>query len=94
MHRKKVKGSLLGSSKTGSIVFIAPETTLQFSRELQNLMYEEHQEIIRILKELTNSLRVFISNLVTYQNYLTKLDVIASKAKYAQNINGILPKIT
>ena len=94
MHRRKVKGSLVGSSKTGSIVFIAPQATLQYSRELQNLMYEEHQEIIRILKELTNSLRIFTPNLVAYQNYLTKLDVIASKAKYAQKINGILPKIT
>lgn len=94
MHRKKVKGSLVGSSKTGNIVYIAPEATLQFSRELQNLMYEEHQEVIRILKELTNSLRDFVPNLISYQNYLTKLDVIASKAKYAKTINGILPKIT
>ena len=94
MHRRKVKGSLLGSSKTGSIVFIAPEATLQFSRELQNLIYEEHQEIIRILKELTNSLREYNPNLIAYQNYLTKLDVIAAKAKYATKINACLPKIT
>ena len=93
MYRRKVKGSLVGSSKTGSIVYIAPEATLQFSRELQNLMYEEHQEIIRILKELTNSLREFTPNLITYQNYLIKLDVIASKAKYAHKINGNLPEI-
>jgi len=94
MHRRKVKGSLVGSSKTGSIVFIAPEATLQFSRELQNLMYEEHQEIIRILKELSNSLREYIPNLIEYQHYLTSLDVIASKAKYAYSINAVLPKIT
>ncbi|VAW17553.1 Recombination inhibitory protein MutS2, partial [hydrothermal vent metagenome] len=77
-----------------SIVFIAPEATLQFSRELQNLIYEEHQEIVRILKELTNSLRVYISDLNGYQNYLTKLDVTAAKAMYAKKINGCLPKIT
>ncbi|MCF6167272.1 DNA mismatch repair protein MutS [Lutibacter sp.] len=94
MHRRKIKGSLVGSSKTGSIVFIAPEATLQFSRELQNLIYEEHQEIVRILKELTNSLRVFIPDLNSYQNYLTKLDVTAAKAMYAKKINGCFPKIT
>ncbi len=27
MHRRKVKGSILGSSKTGSIAYIAPEST-------------------------------------------------------------------
>lgn len=94
MHRRKVKGSLIGSSKTGSIVFIAPEATLQFSRELQNLLYDEHQEIIRILKELTDSLREYVPNLITYQSYLTTLDIIASKAKYAYKIHGILPKLT
>ncbi len=94
MHRKKVKGSLLGTSKTGSIVFIAPEATLQFARELQNLAYDEHQEIVRILKELTNSTRIFAPDLIEYQKYLIKLDVIGSKAKYAKTVHACLPKIT
>ncbi|PKP13111.1 MAG: DNA mismatch repair protein MutS [Bacteroidetes bacterium HGW-Bacteroidetes-3] len=94
MHRKKVKGSLLGTSKTGSIVFIAPEATLQFARELQNLAYDEHQEIVRILKELTNSTRIFAPDLIEYQKYLIKLDVIGAKAKYAKTVHACLPKIT
>ena len=94
MHRRKVRGSLLGSSKTGSIVYIAPEATLQYSRELQNLLFDEHEEVVRILKELTNSLRIFALNLIEYQKYLTKLDVIGAKAKYAKKINACLPKIT
>lgn len=94
MHRKKVKGSLLGSSKTGSIVFIAPEATLQFSRELQNLLYDEHQEIIRILKNLSNTIRPFTTYLLSYLNYLIKLDVVAAKAKYARDINACLPKFS
>ena len=93
MHRRKVRGSLLGSSKTGSIVYIAPEATLQYSRELQNLLFDEHEEVVRILKELTNSLRIFAPNLIEYQKYLTKLDVIGAKAKYAKKINACLPKI-
>jgi len=94
MHRRKVKGSLLGSSKTGSIVFIAPEATLQFSRELQNLRYDEHEEIVRILKQLTNTIRVYKHSLDTYQNYLIHLDTVGAKAKYATKINATLPKIT
>ncbi|WP_111707478.1 endonuclease MutS2 [Lutibacter citreus] len=94
MHRRKVKGSLLGSSKTGSIVYIAPEATLQYSRELQNLSYEEHQEIVRILKDLSNVIRVYVPNLNEYQKFLIKLDVIGAKAKYAKTLNACLPKIT
>lgn len=94
MHRKKVKGNLLGSSKTGSIVYIAPETTLQFGRELQNLLYDEHEEVVKILKTLTHYVRPFLPNVTNFQLYLTKLDVIAAKAKYAHLIRGRLPKIT
>ena len=51
MHRKKVKGSVLGQSKTGSIVYIEPESTFKFSRELNNLEYEEREEKWRFFRE-------------------------------------------
>lgn len=94
MYRRKVKGSIMGSSKTGSIVYIEPETTLQYSRELNNLEYEAQEEIIRILKEVTNYIRPFLPLLEKYQAFLIDIDVISAKAKYAHSINGILPEIT
>ncbi len=94
MYRRKVKGSILGSSKTGSIAYIEPETTLQYSRELSNLEYEEKEEITRILKQLSNKIRPFLDLLIEYQNFLSDVDVIAAKAKYANKINAILPTIT
>lgn len=94
MYRRKVKGSILGSSKTGSIAYIEPEATLKYSRELQNYEYEEREEIIRILKRLTNELRPFASLLTDYEAYLSSIDVLFAKARYAHEINGLLPKIT
>lgn len=94
MYRRKVKGSILGSSKTGSIAYIEPETTLKYSRELSNLEYEEKEEIMRILKQLSNEIRPFLPLLIQYQDFLSDIDVIAAKAKYANKINGILPTIT
>ncbi|TDE03320.1 endonuclease MutS2 [Flavobacterium sandaracinum] len=94
MYRRKVKGSILGSSKTGSIAYIEPEATLQYSRELSNLEYEEKEEITRILKQLSNYIRPFLPLLIKYQDFLSDIDVIAAKAKYANKINGILPTIT
>jgi DNA mismatch repair protein MutS2 len=93
MYRRKVKGSILGSSKTGSLAYIQPETTLQYSRELSNLEYEEKEEITKILKKLTNDIRPFLDLLKKYQEFLSDIDVIAAKAKYANKINGILPNI-
>ena len=93
MHRRKVKGSILGNSKTGSIVYIQPEATLNHQRELNNLEYEESEEIKRILKELTDFIRPFQPLLEEYQDLLSTIDVISAKAKYAKKINGVLPKI-
>jgi DNA mismatch repair protein MutS2 len=94
MYRRKVKGSILGSSKTGSIAYIEPETTLKYSRELSNLEYEEKEEITRILKQLSTEIRPFLPLLIQYQDFLSDIDVIAAKAKYANKIKGILPTIT
>jgi DNA mismatch repair protein MutS2 len=93
MHRKKVKGAVLGSSKTGSIVYIEPQETLEYANELSNLLYEEDEEIKRILKEMTEFVRPHASLLASYQEYLITMDVLYAKAKYALKINGVLPII-
>ncbi len=94
MYRRKVKGSILGSSKTGSIAYIEPETTLNYSRELSNLEYEEKEEITKILKYLTDRIRPYLSLIIEYQEFLSDIDVTAAKSKYAVKINAILPTIT
>ena len=94
MHRKKVKGSLLGSSKSGNIVYIAPQATLAYSRELQNLIYEEKQEVLKILRALAEEIRPYTPLLEQYLLFLTHLDLVGAKAKYAREINALLPAIT
>ncbi|WP_290697996.1 DNA mismatch repair protein MutS [Lacinutrix sp.] len=94
MYRRKVKGAIMGGSKTGSIVYIEPETTLQHTRELNNLEYEEGEEVVRILKEVTNFLREFLPLIEQYQSFLIQVDIIAAKAKYAKSMDGILPEIS
>ncbi|MCH4552596.1 endonuclease MutS2 [Aestuariibaculum lutulentum] len=94
MYRRKVKGTILGSSKTGSIVYMEPEATQKYTRELNNLEYEEKEEITRILKEVTEYIRPFVELFAKYQEFLINIDVISAKAKYAQSLNAILPEIT
>jgi DNA mismatch repair protein MutS2 len=94
MHRRKVKGSILGASKTGSIVYIEPDTTQQHQRDLNNLEFEETEEIKRILLELTSFISGYSPLLESYQQFLTKIDVIYAKAKYAKTIDAVLPEIT
>ncbi|WP_452219367.1 endonuclease MutS2 [Lacinutrix undariae] len=93
MYRRKVKGAIMGSSKTGSIVYIEPEATFKYTRELNNLEFEVKEEIDRILKQLTEFVRPYVGLLTEYQDFLVKIDVIYAKAKHAESINGILPEI-
>ena len=94
MYRRKVKGQMMGSSKTGIIVYIEPQETLIQSRKLQDFLYDENEEIKKILKNLTSYLQPYCATLTNYQNYLTDIDVIYAKAKYANEINGIKPNIS
>ena len=93
MYRRKVKGTVMGNSKTGSIVYIEPEAALRYSRELNNLEFEERDEIQRILRELTDNIRPYRDLLAIYQDFLADVDLTAAKAKYAREINALLPEI-
>ncbi len=94
MHRRKVKGVVLGSSKTGIIVYIEPRATLEYENELSNLLYQEQEEVKKILKALTEFLRPHGEVLQLAQEYLAQIDALYAKAKYAKRINGCMPRIT
>lgn len=94
MYRKKINGAVLGNSKTGSIVYIEPQETLEFTNELSNLIYEEQEEVKRILKALTEFVRPYKEYLDSLQVYLIAIDVLYAKAKYAISIKGVLPILT
>jgi DNA mismatch repair protein MutS2 len=94
MYRRKVKGAIMGSSKTGSIVFIEPEATNAQTRELQNLEFEEGEEIKKILSQLTDFFRPYLPYLQMQHAFLLEMDLIHAKARYAQELGGLLPEIT
>lgn len=93
MYRRKVKGTVLGNSKTGSIVYISPAATDALNQEMSNLEYEEREEVRRILKELTDRIRPYREVLQGYELLLTEIDLIAGKARLAHELGGILPEI-
>jgi DNA mismatch repair protein MutS2 len=93
MYRRKVKGNVMGSSKTGSIVYIEPEAVMAQSRELQLLHLEEREELERILRGLAAEIRPFIPDLEVYQQVMAEIDLTAAKAALARDTGGVLPEI-
>jgi len=91
--KKRVPGRVLGISKTGSITYIQPESVVKHYFKLKENQEEEKKEIDKILRKLTTELAEFQPQLSDYQSYIFDLDLIRAKAKFAELVNGILPKI-
>lgn len=93
-YKRKVPGTVVGSSKTGSLTFIEPQVNIQLNNELELLLDDERKEIFRILQALTSEIALFTPLIEAYQSILTELDFVNSKARLALEINGVLPGIT
>lgn len=91
--KKRVPGRVLGISKTGSITYIQPESVLKHYFKLRENEEEEKKETDRILRRLTTEIAEYQPWLESYQKYIFDLDLIRAKAKFAEKINAVLPKI-
>ena len=91
--KKRVSGRVLGISKTGSITYIQPDSVVRHYHQLRESEEEQKKEVDRILRKLTSEIAEFHSQLSDYQEYLYNLDITRAKAKFAEKINGVLPKI-
>lgn len=91
--RRKVRGQALGTSRTGSIIFIEPEATVRLSREMAAAQEEEKEEILRILRALSDEIRPYAELLTASQKLLTEMDLLQAKAHYALEIGACLPAL-
>ena len=91
--KKRVSGRVLGVSKTGSITYIQPDSVVRHYHQLCESEEEQKKEVDRILRKLTSEIAEFYPQLSDYQEYLYNLDITRAKAKFAEKINGVLPKI-
>ncbi len=89
--KRKLKGFILDESATGQTVFLEPTEMLDANNEIRDLEHAEKREVIRILKELTDALRIETPSLLTAFQFLAQLDFIRAKAKFSIDIQADLP---
>jgi len=85
-NKRKLKGFVHDESSTGQTSYIEPEEIVELNNQVRELEIEERREIIKILTEFTVFLRPYIEDLIKAYNYLTKVDFIRAKAKFALSI--------
>ena len=92
-HKRKVRGTALGTSKTGSVTFIEPADCQQVNHELEMLKDDERKEIVRILRALTQRIRKHTPLIKAQQRLLVRLDFLQAKVKLALDMDGVRPHI-
>jgi len=93
-NKRKVQGTVVGSSNTGTLTYIEPQVNVPLNNELEMLMDDESKEIFRILQILRQELSHFITLIREYQEVLTEFDFINAKTRLATALNCTRPKIS
>ncbi|MEP6999616.1 MAG: endonuclease MutS2 [bacterium] len=80
---KGVGGIVHGTSGTGGLMFVEPPAAVEYGNRIRELESEEHEEVERILAELTDSIRPHREGLAESLDALAELDSLHARARYA-----------
>lgn len=92
--KRRVLGTVVGTSKTGSLTYIEPQVNQELNHELDCLLDDERKEIYRILRTLSQHLRAYLGLIQSYQEALVSFDFITAKARLAASMEASLPAIS
>ena len=93
-HKSEITGFVHSKSETGKTIFIEPGATISINNDIAELEIDERREINRILRELSETLRPYASELKQYLELLAEMDFLKAKAVFAHRINATLPVIS
>lgn len=90
----KIRGTVIDKSATGNTLFIEPVQVSELYEELNELMIEEENEVIRILYTLTAMLADSMEPMQQNKRTIEKLDFAFAKAQMSLQYDGTEPQIT
>ncbi len=82
-NKRKLNGFIHDESSTGKTVYIEPVEVVEINNELKELEYAERREIVKILTDFTELIRPDADALEQAGDYLTDIDLIRAKARWA-----------
>ena len=91
--KRKIKGIVHDESASGKTLFIEPEEVVEANNHVRELENEERREIIRILTELSDTIRPMIPSMLQSYNFLAEIDFIRAKASFALHTHSRKPSL-
>lgn len=92
-NKKLLSGYIHDESATGKTSYIEPVEIVEANNELKELESREKREIIKILTDVTNFLRPYMEELEYSHVFLSKIDSVRARARFAINIGAVHPKM-
>src|SRR5207237_9639842 len=93
-HRSGIPGIVHGASTSGASLFLEPLSTVEINNEIVAIEEQELEEVRRILLALTDAFRMRAADLARTIDAGTELDVLQSRARYSESIDGIEPALS
>ena len=92
--RGEVGGLVHDESATGATLFVEPPVALELMNRLRELELAEAREVLRILRELTESLRPSHAMITDALDALVRIDSLFARARYALHVQGSRPEMS
>ena len=91
--KRRISGIVHDESATGKTVFIEPTEVVEANNRIRELEAEEKREVIRILKEFTETLRGNLKELARAFEGLADIELVRAKACLADQMQAVMPQI-
>ena len=82
-YRSQVKGFIHDQSASGSTVFIEPEIVMELNNELKKTLFDEAEEMYKILVDLTQKVSFITQSLRYNLENISYADLCYARAKYS-----------
>lgn len=92
--KNEIKGLVHDTSSSGATFFIEPMAVVEANNEIRTLQAAEHQEILRILAELSAQAGAFARPLIDSCEAAAIIDLQFAKARLAYRMKASVPQIT
>lgn len=93
-QKRRVQGVVHGASSSGQTVFVEPLETIEQNNELVRLMEEEHEEVRRILLEMTRRIGESAAEIGSAVEVLSQVELQFVKARFAEDYNCVAPVLS
>ena len=93
-YRNKIAGVVHDISASGNTVYIEPREVVKLSEEIASLRADERYEMMRILQEISERVRLHADEITNDAWIIGRLDLIRTKVRFIQETGAVVPQVS